>query len=310
MFYLVNAIISSLKITRLPSSHVLYSTSDYIADVLPSSVFKLKTLGRGRWVAVVHHLIPSPLNRRGFFLKNLLAYFSQRASLLLVRICANKVVCVSDPSSEELIKMGFNNHLVTINYNGVDTKYFEEVVPSGSSFSCVYMARIHPSKGIFELVDIWQLVCSEIADATLAVIGTGDLVYVSKLKEEIKRNGLENNMKLLGYVKSNSEAFSKVKSSRAFVQPSFEEGFGLTVCEALACGVPVVAWDLPVFRQLFPKGLIRVPEKNVKSFSREILHLLRDESYRQDLSLQAKETARGYDWDQIAEKELDVINNL
>lgn len=47
--------------------------------------------------------------------------------------------------------------------------------------------------------------------------------------------------------------YSLLKSSKVFVFPSHEEGWGIAVCEAMAAGLPIVAYDLAPFREFFPR---------------------------------------------------------
>jgi glycosyltransferase involved in cell wall biosynthesis len=57
------------------------------------------------------------------------------------------------------------------------------------------------------------------------------------------------------------------------VAPSFEEGFEMAILEALASGTPAVTWDLPVYREVFPKGLKRIPVGDVDSFASKFMRI-------------------------------------
>src|SRR5690606_5524237 len=106
--------------------------------------------------------------------------------------------------------------------------------------------RLHSSKGIFDLIYIWEQVVKKMPEATLGIIGTGDNKTILRLQKLIKNKKLTNNIVLCGFL-PNETAYSIIKGSTVFLFPSHEEGFGMVVGEVLALGVPTVTYDLPVF---------------------------------------------------------------
>jgi glycosyltransferase involved in cell wall biosynthesis len=85
--------------------------------------------------------------------------------------------------------------------------------------------------------------------------------------------------------------------------PSYIEGFGLSVLEQLACGIPTIAYDVPGPRHIFqgagPEFL--VPVGNVKAMSDRAIEILRmNESDYSALSAKCRQIAARFDWEQIA----------
>jgi glycosyltransferase involved in cell wall biosynthesis len=85
--------------------------------------------------------------------------------------------------------------------------------------------------------------------------------------------------------------------------PSYIEGFGLSVLEQLACGIPTIAYDVPGPRHIFddsgPDFL--VPVGNVKAMTDRALDILRmNESDYSALSAKCRQIAARFDWEQIA----------
>ncbi len=73
---------------------------------------------------------------------------------------------------------------------------------------------------------------------------------------------------------SRSELAAYYRAARLVVLPSLAEGFGLPLVEALACGAPVLASDLPVLRQVGGEGVVYAPVGDRESFVRVALRLL------------------------------------
>ncbi|MDD5044244.1 MAG: glycosyltransferase [Candidatus Omnitrophica bacterium] len=278
------------------NSKILYASSDFLPDVLPSFWQKIKDRD-ACWVQKIYHLIPA---------KRLVPNFAQRLSFALIRRWADLVIVDNYLLKNALIQRGFKEGSVKVNYPGIDTTYFKTIGPLAKHYDAVFLGRLHPSKGIFDLIEIWGRVCQQRPDSRLVIVGTGD----PRIKQElmVKINGLDltKKVELAGFLQ-NKDAFQTMKASRIFVFPSHEEGFGIAVLEAMACGLPVVAWDLPVFREVFPEGMVRVGMGDTDKFAEEVLRLLKDEGAYAELASQAKEVSSRYEWDKVARKELDMI---
>jgi len=95
--------------------------------------------------------------------------------------------------------------------------------------------------------------------------------------------------------------------SKIFFSPSNEEGWGIAICEALAFGLPVVAWDLPVYRTLYPKGVVKAPIGDVQQFSEHVLDLLADKNHYKEVSKDSRQIVSAYDWNDIAIREMSLF---
>jgi len=294
---------------ELRKGDILYSTSDFLPDVLPAFILKLRNKDVG-WIQVIHHLYGNPLRRRGKnFLVNLIGFLSQRVSFAMIKREADLIIAVNPLVKWQLVRLGFNASKIRVNYNGVDLMKMESIKPSDKKYDCVFLGRLNVSKGIFDLIKIWKVIVKKNPSITLAIIGGGDKSLEYALRNRVEEEKLENNINVLGFL-DDEQAFGILKSCKVFVFPSYEEGFGIAALEAMACELSVVAWDLPVYREVFPKGMIRVPLGDAKKFADEILRLLNDPELYEKMRDDAIETASKYDWNKIAEKELELIERF
>jgi len=103
----------------------------------------------------------------------------------------------------------------------------------------MYLGRLHPIKGIDNLLQAMALLRSSVS-LSLAVYGNGDLGYRGSLGNQVVELGIEDLVVFHGSVSGEAKevAFS---SSDVCVLPSFSENFGMVVAEALAHGIPVIA---------------------------------------------------------------------
>lgn len=236
-------------------------------------------------------------------------FFSEDQFFIIKRF-ADLIIVVNPLLKRALEKQGFSPEKIKLNFNGINVNYFKNLMPNTRrSYYATFLGRLHPSKGIFDLISMWEEVCKEKIDAKLAIIGGGDERIKDELKRKIKKTRLHSNIEILGYLEDN-EAFRLIKASKVFVFPSYEEGFGIAALKAMACGVPVVAWDLPVYREVFPEGMIKVPIGNVKKFADEVLRLQNDQHLYKEMKKDAISIASKYDWDRVAEREIELIKKL
>jgi glycosyltransferase involved in cell wall biosynthesis len=293
----------------LPSAgDVLYSATDILTDTLPAFVLRLRDR-QARWVVVVHHLYPNPLHRRGNgFAATLLGFLSQRAGLFLARRWADAVIVVNRIVGQSLVEMGFDAEKVHVVGNGVDLARLAGDSRPHHTYDGVFLGRFHRSKGLIDLPEIWKCVCAGESDFRLAIVGGGDDALRAELESRIQELGLGGCVDVLGIL-PDDEAITCVRQSRVFVFPSHEEGFGLALAEAMACGLPAVAWDLPAYREVFRSGLLAAPEGNVPAFAFNVRRLLEDAHLYDDLSRAAREAASAHDIGVVTEHERRVLSH-
>jgi glycosyltransferase involved in cell wall biosynthesis len=303
-----NYLLRSLAaLTRLPwgrSPVLLYGTSDFLPDVLPAFIARVAGKRSVHWVNCVFHLIPRPRERGGMSLTNLLSYRAQRISLRLIRKRADLVIVDNSTLRDELHRMGFAASRVFVTAMGSDAP--EVLTKTPPRYDACFLGRLHPTKGIYDLVDIWARVCEERPSARLAVVGGGPEPVRESLEERVRATGLSDRVDLLGYL-PRGELEDVLSSSAMLVLPSYEEGFGISLLEAMGRGLPAVAYELPHYREIFGDSLITSPRGDTGAFSREVIDLLGDEELLEAKSREARRLALSYSWESVARREASAI---
>jgi len=210
---------------------ILYAGSDFLVDVIPAFLNKIKKPSN-LWVQCIFHLISKPSGREGSYVTNLFSHLSQRFSFFLIRNNANLVIVDSPFVKEQLIINGFEAKKIHIGYVGTDINYIKNVKPDTTSdFDAYFMGRFHKSKGIYDLIKIWKLVVKDNPSRKLGLIGAALPERKNELQKIIKENHLEKNIYIFGFLPK-EETISRIKNGKLFLFPSHEEGFGIVILEA------------------------------------------------------------------------------
>ncbi|OGG87168.1 hypothetical protein A3B87_01070 [Candidatus Kuenenbacteria bacterium RIFCSPHIGHO2_02_FULL_39_13] len=288
--------------------NIFYCASDLFWETLPA-YFCRSWYKNIRWVQEIYHIYPHWKKRKGSFIFNFFGYHLQQFSFFLIKRKADLIFSLSDLLKEDLINSGFSKEKIAVSYNGIDCGYFEKLPAADTCYEGIFLGRLNYSKGIFDLIEIWKKVCAAIPQAKLVIIGGGDEKIKEDLKEKITALNMKNNIEVLGYLE-NKKAYALLKSSKVFLFPSHEEGWGIVINEALACGLPVVSWDLLVYKSIFENYVIQIKENDIEKFSNEVIKLLKNKELRNQIGLAGKEFIKKYSWDNVAENEYQMIKNL
>ncbi len=180
--------------------------------------------------------------------------------------------------------------------NGVTTPPAAD--PTGRDDRVVFVGRPEPRKGLHVLLRAWPRVHRQ-TGARLRLIGADPLaVRLLLARERLSAEGLD----VLGIVDGATRT-AELLRAKALVAPSLGgESFGMVLTEAFACATPVVASDIPGYRDVMtPETGLVVPPGNPQALSQALIALLGDEPRRRRLGAAARELAQErYAWNDIA----------
>lgn len=294
-------------------SHCFYSTSDYFPDVIPCIVGKVINR-QASWIALVHHIYEHYKTRPGNKKINFISYYLQQFSLFLMKIKSDKVLLVSPLVYNYLVsKRGFHKSRLKRVDNGIDTTFIDSAVPYdevGKQYDAIMLARLAPSKGIYDLPAIWEKVLKKNPEARLGIIGGGTEEIKRELLKRCEHHGVKGSVDLLGFLDSES-ACRYLKSAKVFIFTSREEGWGISVAEAMACGLPVIAFSLPIYKYIFPKGIKSIENRDVGEMAGQIDFFLKSIEERKKLGNAGQQFVREhYEWTKIADNEIIIIEKI
>jgi glycosyltransferase involved in cell wall biosynthesis len=313
MYAFLGGIVKVLAQRNIPAadSHVIYSSSDFWPDAIPAWLLK-KRLKNSRWIATFYLFAPKP-TREGVYkgrrlIRGILYFLSQKPIYWLIKRSAQMVFVTNEDDRWKFIDGERSAEKVLAVEGGVDTKTPSLIPdPERKDFDAVFLGRLHPQKGILELIDIWRGVCARRPDARLAIVGVGDLLQ--EVRKRIEALGLNGNVSLLGFL-DGEEKIKIFKRSKIVVHPAIYDSGGMAACEAMACGLPAVGFDLPALRTYYPKGMIKATCYDHEEFAAIILRLLEDDEFYARISAEALDLAKRWEWDDRALTLLEAIRKM
>ncbi len=99
-----------------------------------------------------------------------------------------------------------------------------------------------------------------------------------------------------------------IQAAGALLQPSIYEGFGLPMLEAMACGCPVIASDIPPFREVTGGAALLFPPHDLGKFGDALREVVKSPALRRSLSQQSLGRAQDFSWDRCARETLGVYH--
>lgn len=305
-----------MQILQIPGEEFdfIYCPSEVVAFIIPSFFAKIKLK-----IPLVIEFKLLREHEGGFFscLKYLTLYerkpllrpIAVSADTMVRNFLAKKadlVLVLSNQDKRTLVeRLGLSPNRIRVIKHGINYDQIAKVKANGKIFDACFLGHIIPRKGIFDLVKAWKKVAEHKPCSRLAIIGDGPREICDELDSMIADLNMSQNIIGLGWM--NDDKYAIMKSSRIFIFPSYNEGFALAVCEAMACRLPVIAYELPQFEEIYRKGMLRVEKGNVEKLALTVKTLLENQDILENLSKDALEQAKEYDWDKVARKELEII---
>ena len=288
---------------------IIYNTSNMAFDVLPALRLKLKKRKKVKWVSLVHMLPPfPPWKRKKSNLFDAFLYFiNEIGSLWIANLFADILLAVSQATARRLRNMGINMKKVYPVECGVSFMEIKTIARSVSNkiYDAVSVKRLQGVKGVFDLIEIWEIVLKAKPDAKLLLVGEG--IDEEKARSVVKEKGLDKNIHFTGVIYDFEEKITKIAQSKLFLTPSYEENWSIVIGEAMAVGTPVIAYSLVELVDVWRDNFIHVSVGDKMSFSKKVISLLNNPDSASEFSRKANKYVEKYDWQDIADRELKII---
>lgn len=216
----------------------------------------------------------------------------------LVERATAKVPChpvtPSEMTAERLTRIGPSRAEIDVIPNGIDTASIRDVPTATDGYDVLYAGRLIEDKNVDMLLDAFDRIGPE---ATLGIIGDGPM----RESLEVHANSLNcsDRVTFLGFLKEYEDVLSHMRAAPLFVSPSFREGFGITLLEAMAADCTVITVDHHFSAGSEVVGDAGfVTEPTVEGITGALERALDGERPPRD----PVDAAEAYDWDRVTDR--------
>jgi len=214
-----------------------------------------------------------------------------------------RFVTVSKTSAQQLAEMLPNKNPVAVVPNDADEPPAGLVAKKLDYRYGLFIGSLNPRKNISGAILGFQKFCAATRDDIRLHIVGGENSIFAALPPNLREF---RNVVFQGFV-GDAEKWALLKGAEFLLLPSFLEGFGLPVLEALKVGTPVVASDIPVFRELFEDAIEYVDPHSPEDIGRGLREIVETHKKKARLITRGYEIAQRFSWKIAAQKYVQLL---
>jgi glycosyltransferase involved in cell wall biosynthesis len=250
-------------------------------------------------------------------------FFKNRLFRRILPCWGTHTIAISDAVRQHLVcdlKVPKDN--ISLVYNGVDIKRFSPHISADDRMHirkqfCLgkgpivgMISRLSSVKGHKYLIKAFAMVLEKIPDAECLIIGDGPDKYINSLKAEADSLRISEKIKFHPACKDTAIPLSVID---VFCHPSLQEGLGLSIIEAMAMGVPVVASDVGGIYTLIKhrhNGLL-VSSMDDKAIAEGIIEILSDNAMARHMGIVSRQIVeKDFTIDIMRDKVMDIYKKV
>ncbi|MBE2221566.1 MAG: glycosyltransferase family 4 protein [Anaerolineae bacterium] len=173
----------------------------------------------------------------------------------------------------------------------------------------LYLGINKPHKNLPKLIRAWKIVQDQTANpAILVIAGAWDNRY-PEAKELAKELNVTEAVTFLGAV-SDEDLPALYAGADLFIFPSYYEGFGLPVIEAMACGTAVACSHTSSLPEVGGNAAVYFNPHDPQDIAHTLIHLLQNEDERRSRQQQSLQQARQFTWQNTAQATLNIYRHI
>ena len=232
---------------------------------------------------------------------------------------ADAVLTCSEATKRDLIELcGLGEEKITVAYGAVEEGFQPRDREEAKHFLAerhgletpfvLFVSTIEPRKNVEGLVSAFASIAGDIPHTLVLAGGTG--WNAEGVDERIESLDLRDRVRRLGYIGSRTELPFLYSAADAFVFPSFYEGFGLPVLEAMACGCPVVVSNTSSLPEVAGEAGFYVNPEDIEAMASVLREVLTDEGLRAEAREKGLAQAQRFSWEETARTTMDLYQRL
>lgn len=247
-----------------------------------------------------------------FFLKTLIPMSLRRA---------NKIIGVSKFTHDEIIKFyKINPEKADWIHNAVSENFLkqnvsdEKIEKVRKKYSLpknfiLYLGTLQPRKNILTLVEAYNFARIELGEMKLVIAGGKGHNFDKNIRKYISRYDLEKDVIMPGFIDEEDKA-ALIKSACIFCFPSFYEGFGIPVLEAMAMEIPAIISDISPHKEIAEKAALYFNPNISGELAQKIINLIKNPVLRESLITEGLRQVGKFSWKNTAEKMVRIFESM
>ena len=248
-------------------------------------------VSRQRMVATIHDVSRSGSGHDGQWMTNRFRRLIGLAETVLYRIPYGRIIAVSQSTADALVnRWGVPAARVHVVRNGIELPSETAASPAPPrDIDLIYAGRFVPTKNIGDLIEVVRTLHAAGVVGRAARVGEGPLR--DEMAAKARAAGLADVIEFTGR-KGNAEVLDLLRRGKVFFHASSREGFPVVMVEAMACGLPVVAYRIPGVVDVIDDGVtgVLVEEHDTAAHAAACRRLLEDAAERERLARAGRET--------------------
>ncbi len=221
--------------------------------------------------------------------------FTKKEVIKLYRVAEDKIKVVPEGYNEEIFHLMDDRAKIAavLNKYGVGGSYF------------LYVGRLEKKKNIKGLIEAYhQLVLSNIQPSIPSLVLVGKPGY--GYREIRNRISKIKKIKEIGYIDKDDLVYL-YSGALAFVYPSFYEGFGVPLLEAMACGCPVLASNRSSIPEVGGQAVLNFNPEDINDIVGAMQKIIDDRNLREGLKQKGLERVKLFSWQRCAQETMKIL---
>lgn len=226
---------------------------------------------------------------------------------------SDAIITGSEFSKKEILeRLNFQEQDVHVIYHGIDHNLFRKDndlnlnfdIPKKFIFS---VGSIEPRKNLLGLLKAYSQLDNNIKNEYKLVLAGFKGWENKEIMELIEKN--KENIHYLGFI-SDIELVKVYNLATCFVFPSFYEGFGLPVLEAMACGTPVICSDSSSLPEVGGDTVVYCDPYDIEDIKNKIELVLSNQNLQNEMIKKGLERAKLFSWEKSANEHMKVFKEV
>lgn len=294
----------------------------YNLDVVHFPHFNVPLLYRGKFIVTIHDLLHQHFAMKRATTLNPVVYKVKRLSYQQAFRHAVfqslKIITPSQSVKDQLIdEWGVKESKITVTSEGVEDNLIsiketlkkDDFHKVAEKFKIAkpylfYIGNAHPHKNVEGLLTSFAEIRQKLPEIQLVLAGP-DHYFWQRIQKEYKSEGVI----FTGFV-TDKELVTLYSNAEALIVPSFEEGFGIPLLEAMACGCPVISSNGGSLPEVGGDACIYFDPKNKKEMVEKIASILTDKKLRNKLIDRGLKRYKQFSWQQMAKSTLQIYESV